>query len=125
MKKALFAALALSLMLGAPALAGDSWTGEVLDMVCFGNGQKGAGHASCAAKCLGDGNEMGLLVGDDVVKIDRAASDAGAIKTLEGLGPRRQERQGHRHGDEGRRRHRHRYSHRSRSRLNRLTAAAC
>ena len=51
-------------------------------MVCFGNGQKGAGH--CAAKCLGDGNEMGLLVGDDVVKIDRGGSDAAAIKTLEG-----------------------------------------
>jgi len=86
MKKALFAALALSLMLGAPALAGDTWTGEVLDMVCFGKGMKGSGHAGCAAKCLGDGNEMGLLVGDDVVKIDRAASDAAAIKTLEGLG---------------------------------------
>ncbi|MCY3926750.1 MAG: hypothetical protein OXG81_00585 [Acidobacteria bacterium] len=86
MKKALFAVLALSLMFGAPALAGDTWTGEVLDMVCFGNGQKGAGHAGCAAKCLGDGNEMGLLVGDDVVKIDRAGSDADAIKTLEKLG---------------------------------------
>ena len=90
MKKALFAALALSLALGAPALAGDTWTGEVLDMVldmvCFGNGQKGAGHAGCAARCLGNGNEMGLLVGDDVVKIDRAGSDAAAIKTLEGLG---------------------------------------
>ena len=36
MKKALFAVLALSLMVGAPALAGDTWTGEVLDMVCFG-----------------------------------------------------------------------------------------
>ena len=29
---------------------------------------------------------MGLLVGDEVVKIDRAGSDADAIKTLEGLG---------------------------------------
>ncbi len=86
MKKAMFAILALSLLFGAPLVAADSWTGEVLDMVCFGKGQKGAGHAGCAAKCLGDGNEMGLLVGDDVVKIDRAGSDAAAIKTLEGLG---------------------------------------
>ena len=86
MKKALFTALALSLMLGAPALAGDTWTGEVLDMVCFGKGQQGAGHAGCASTCLKKGNDMGLLVGDDVVKIDRAGSDADAIKTLEGLG---------------------------------------
>ena len=86
MKKALFAVLALSLMVGAPALAGDTWTGEVLDMVCFGQGQKGAGHAGCAATCLKKGNDMGLLVGDDVVKIDRAGSDADAIKTLENLG---------------------------------------
>lgn len=86
MKKALFAVLALSLMLSAPALAADTWTGEVLDMVCFGDGQKGEAHAGCAARCLGRGNDMGLLVGDDVVKIDRAGSDAAAIKTLEGLG---------------------------------------
>ncbi len=86
MKKTLFAALAVSLILGAPALAGDTWTGEVLDMVCFGDGQKGAGHAGCAARCLARGNDMGLLVGDDVVRIDRKASDADAIKTLEGLG---------------------------------------
>ena len=86
MRKALFAVLAISLMVGAPALAGDTWTGEVLDMVCFGQGQKGAAHAGCAATCLKKGNDMGLLVGDDVVKIDRAGSDADAIKALENLG---------------------------------------
>ena len=86
MKKVLFAVLALSLMVGAPALAADTWTGEVLDMVCFGKGQKGAGHADCAVTCLEKGNEMGLLVGDEVVKIDRGGSDADAIKTLVGLG---------------------------------------
>ncbi len=88
MKKALFAVLALSLMVGAPALAGDTWTGEVLDMTCFGKDKsnKGAAHAGCASTCLGNGLAMGLLVGDEVVKVDREGSDADAIKTLEGLG---------------------------------------
>ncbi len=86
MKKVLFAFASLALVFGAPALASETWTGEVLDMVCFGNGQKGEGHAGCAARCLSNGNEMGLLVGDDAVKIDRAASDADAIETLESLG---------------------------------------
>ena len=71
---------------GVLALEDGSWTGEVLDLKCYGQGQSGAGHAACAVKCLNGGGEMGLLVDGDVVHIDAAASDAAAVKTLKGLG---------------------------------------
>ena len=89
MKKLMtFAMIATFLLVPVALFAGDegSWTGEVLDMKCYGDGQKGAGHAGCAARCLGGGSDMGLLVDGEVVKVDRAESDADAIKTLEKLG---------------------------------------
>jgi hypothetical protein len=70
---------------GVVALEDGSWTGEVLDLKCYAQGQSGAGHAGCAVRCLNGGAEMGLLVDGDVVHID-AASDAAALKTLKGLG---------------------------------------
>ncbi|MEM1248251.1 MAG: hypothetical protein AAGK22_17890 [Acidobacteriota bacterium] len=77
----LFAA-ALLASAGFALMADDTWTGEVLDMKCYANGQKGEGHAGCAKRCLEGGSDMGLLVGDDVVKVDMEASDEGAIKTM-------------------------------------------
>jgi hypothetical protein len=71
---------------GALALEDGTWTGEVLDMKCYAQGQSGAGHAACAVKCLNGGSEMGLLVDGNVVNVDAAASDAAAVKTLKGLG---------------------------------------
>jgi hypothetical protein len=71
---------------GVLAMDEGSWTGEVLDLKCYAQGQSGAGHAGCATRCLNGGGEMGLLVDGDVVYVDAAASDAAAMKTLKGLG---------------------------------------
>ncbi|HVS13996.1 MAG TPA: hypothetical protein VMV46_08730 [Thermoanaerobaculia bacterium] len=88
--KALFALLSIvALVAGGAALFAEegSWTGEVLDLQCYErNGAHGAEHASCAARCLGNGAEVALLIDGEVVKIDAAASDAEAVKTLRGLG---------------------------------------
>lgn len=71
---------------GVLALEDGSWTGEVLDLKCYAQGQSGAGHAGCAVRCLNGGSEMGLLVDGDVVHIDAAASDEAALKALKDLG---------------------------------------
>ncbi len=86
MKKALILLCAALLATAGLALGDNEWTGEVLDLKCYANGQKGEAHAGCAAKCLGGGAPMGLLVGDDVVKIDADGSDAGALETMKKLG---------------------------------------
>lgn len=87
MKKLMILLAAALLATAGFALAADeTWTGEVLDMNCYANGQKGEGHASCAQRCLGNGSPMGLLVGDDVVKIDLEASDKAAIETMKKMG---------------------------------------
>ena len=70
------------LALAAPVAAADSMTGEVIDLGCYEKGQKGPGHASCAARCVSGGAEMALIVDGEVYIVDDAASDAGAIKTL-------------------------------------------
>ena len=86
-KLAWITALLVLLVAAGAAMAEDgTWTGEVLDMKCYAQGQKGAGHAACAVKCLNGGSEMGLLVDGNVVHVDAAASDAAAISTLKGLG---------------------------------------
>jgi hypothetical protein len=42
--------------------------GEVLDMACFvAHDGKGPGHAACAAKCMKDGQPVGLLAKDGTV----------------------------------------------------------
>ncbi len=83
MKKLMMVLGVLALLLPAGSLfAADSWTGEVVEMGCYANGQKGEGHASCAKRCLDNGADMGLLVDGDVVKIDLAKSDEGAISTM-------------------------------------------
>jgi hypothetical protein len=89
MRKLAFCSALLVLLVAAGAavaLDEGTWTGEVLDMKCYAQGQSGAGHAACAVKCLNGGSEMGLLVDGNVVHVDKAASDAAAVKTLQGLG---------------------------------------
>jgi hypothetical protein len=60
--------------------------GEVLDMSCYvAHDGKGASHASCAAKCMKDGQPVGLLAKDGTVYLlfaDHADSSAFA-KTKE------------------------------------------
>jgi len=84
--KPLFTLLTIAALLcGGAALFADegSWTGEVLDLTCYErNGAHGPDHASCAQRCLNNGNEVALLVDGELVKVDAAASDAEAIKTL-------------------------------------------
>ena len=86
MKKLNFLFLALISLalvgLAAPAVAADSMTGEVVDLGCYEKGQKGPGHASCAARCVAGGAEMALIVDGEVYVVDDAASDAGAIKSM-------------------------------------------
>lgn len=88
--KPLFALLTIALLLagGAAVFAEDgAWTGEVLDLTCYErNGAHGPDHASCAQRCLNNGNEVALLVDGEVVKVDAAASDAEAVKTLRAHG---------------------------------------
>lgn len=81
-----FAALACAVLfafaLAPSALAGDSMTGEVLDLACYENGQSGPGHAACAKRCLGRDGAMGLLVDGEVYEIDVEGSNADAVKTM-------------------------------------------
>ena len=74
------------LALAAPVAAADSMTAEVVDLGCYEKGQKGEGHAKCAARCVAGGAEMALIVDGEVYIVDDAASDAGAIKTLRANG---------------------------------------
>ena len=61
------AAGALLAWTAMPAAAGDSVTGEVVDLSCYlvhpQSGQ-GAGHRKCAETCLKKGLPAGLLTGD-------------------------------------------------------------
>src|SRR6185295_6781004 len=57
-----------ALLAGAvPALAGDTLTGEIVDMACYvahpATG-RGSGHRKCADTCLKKGMPMGLLTED-------------------------------------------------------------
>lgn len=80
--------LSLLVLVTAGVVLADSaeWTGEVLDLHCYPNGQKGPDHASCAVRCLNGDSPMGLLIDGDVVYIDLEASDEAAITTLKNLG---------------------------------------
>jgi len=50
------------------AAKGVTVQGEILDMACFvAHDGKGPKHAACAAKCLKDGQPMGLLAKDGTV----------------------------------------------------------
>ena len=77
------ALVSLALVLAAaPAVAMDGMTGEVVDLGCYEKGQKGPGHASCAARCVAGGAEMALIVDGEVYVVNDDASDAGAIKKM-------------------------------------------
>jgi len=69
-----FIAVAIALVFAGTAVAHEghemqgtkavskSVSGEVVDMGCYlGHGAKGAGHVSCATKCLAQGMPMGIL----------------------------------------------------------------
>jgi len=76
MTKRTFALLAVVALLAGTgaAFAGDSWTGEVLEMGCYlKNGSKGEAHAGCAKSCLSkpDG-KIGLLIGEEVKNLEPA-----------------------------------------------------
>ncbi len=82
MTKRIFALLAVTALLTAgTALAGD-WTGEVVEMGCYTrNGSTGEGHAGCAKRCIGNGGEIGLLIGEEIKKLSPADDAALAALT--------------------------------------------
>ena len=84
----LLLAVAVTMTVGAaPAVAADSWVGEVLDKGCYDTqGAHGADHADCAKSCLKRGGEMGLLTADGEVYILRAADDASPFDALKEMG---------------------------------------
>ena len=56
----------------------DSWTGFIGDSHCGVKGNN-ADHASCAVKCIKDGAEPVLVVGDKVYKIADASKVADFV----------------------------------------------
>lgn len=75
------------------AAAGETVTGEVVDMMCYvDHGAAGDKHASCAAKCIRGGGPVGitskgkayLIVGDHKPMNDQLAEYAGKTITLKG-----------------------------------------
>ena len=41
---------------------GGTWSGEVVDLVCYiGSGARGPGHSGCAKSCAKNGQPMGLV----------------------------------------------------------------
>jgi len=68
--------------------------GEVLDMACYlDHGAQGAGHAGCAAKCIGSGLPVGLKTADGQVYLligehkplnDQLAAYAAKTVTIHG-----------------------------------------
>ena len=90
MRKLVMFALAATALLAlgtAPAIAADSWVGEVLDKGCYDTqGAHGADHADCAKICLKRGGEMGLLTADGEVYILRAGDDAAPFDALKEMG---------------------------------------
>jgi hypothetical protein len=91
MRKASTLAFAIAIALlyigAAPAVASDTWTGEVLDKGCYDTqGAHGPDHADCAKSCLERGGEMGLLTADGEVYILRAGDDAAPFEALKAMG---------------------------------------
>lgn len=72
----------LFVFVGFVFMVDDIWIGEVFDMKCYVNGQKGEGYVGCVKCCFEGGLDMGLFVGDDVVKVDMEVSDEGVIKMM-------------------------------------------
>lgn len=75
------------------AAAGQTVTGEVVDMMCYvDHGAAGDKHASCAAKCIRGGAPVGitsqgktyLVVGDHKPMNEQLAEYAGKTITLKG-----------------------------------------
>jgi hypothetical protein len=69
------------------AQADGSWTGEVIDHACFvKQGAHGEDHAGCAARCLKNGGQVGLLTADGEVFILKAdAEHAEAFEALKAM----------------------------------------
>lgn len=68
----------VALVTAGTAQADNSWTGEVIDHVCFmKQGAHGPDHAACAEKCIKEGGEVGLLTADGDVFILKADPDHG------------------------------------------------
>ncbi len=68
--------LAAAAILATPALAADSWTGEVIDKACFDKqGAHGPDHADCAKRCLERGGDVGLLTAEGEVVLLKAHED--------------------------------------------------
>lgn len=67
------AALCLVLLL-APAVHADSWTGWISDSHCGAGGAK-AGHAGCAKKCKDDGGKFVFVNGTDKKVFDISQQD--------------------------------------------------
>ena len=47
---------------------GKTWSGEVVDLVCYvGSGARGPGHSDCAKSCAKNGQPMGLVTDEGSV----------------------------------------------------------
>ena len=84
LKMSRFASLAVVVVMALVAVspvaqAQDSWTGEVVEKVCFvEHGMRGADHAECAQSCFERGGDVGLFTDDGTLVILKAHPDAGA-----------------------------------------------
>ncbi len=72
--KSLVALTALALSLASTAALAETYTGWVSDAMCAKDPAKvsTAAHASCAKKCIKDGEATVLVVGDKVYKVANA-----------------------------------------------------
>ena len=62
--------LSVATALGAPAIAADTLTGEIIDLACYlphPETGRGPGHRKCAETCVKKGLPMGLLTDDKQV----------------------------------------------------------
>ena len=78
-----------ALIAPTPAVAADSWTGEVIDKACFEDqGAHGPEHADCAKRCFERGGDVGLLTADGEVILLRAHDEHAdvfdSVKALAG-----------------------------------------
>jgi hypothetical protein len=77
---------ALLVVAAVPAQAADTVTGEIVEKACFVNrGAHGEDHASCAARCIERGGDVGLLTADGDLYILKAGDDASAFESLKGM----------------------------------------
>lgn len=81
-------AVALALGFGGASLAGEkgTWTGEVVDISCYkSRDAHGPDHAECAARCVKNGQPMGLLTDDGTLVLLKAAADDAPYEALKNL----------------------------------------